>query len=170
MSVMKSYIVYAGTYDNADVARTDFDATRALHKDRTLGGFEIALFEKRPDGKVKVLDTAATSRTFGAKAGAISGAVLGVLFPPALIVEAAGGAVFGALVGNVAKWMSGHEVKEMADLLEAGQAGIVLIADADFKGDPDELLSSANSVMQRCFDMDEVELRRTLEAAEAQNQ
>lgn len=168
MAIGDGYLVFAGTYDDVDTARADFDDARALHKDRTLGGFEAAVFEKTPSGEVKVLDTAATSRATGAKAGAIAGAALGVLFPAALVIEAASGAAFGALTGNLVKWMSGHQVKELASMLESGEAGVVLVGDADFKGDPDALLGRAKSVMQRCFSVEEVDARAAMEAAEAE--
>lgn len=170
MTVLKGYMVHAGTYDKLEDAQADFDEIRKSHQSKELGGFEAAIFEKLPEGKVKVLDTAATSRSFGAKVGAVSGAVLGVLFPAGLILEAASGAALGALTGNATKWMSGHEIKELATMLEEGQAGVVLIGEADFTGNPDALLSRAKSVMQRCFDLDEVALRAAIEEADAMQQ
>jgi uncharacterized membrane protein len=122
--------VFGGIYGDPEAAKTDFERLSQMHKDGTIGPFQAAVFEKQPDGKVKVLNTTSTTRTTGAKWGAGIGAVLGIVFPPSILMGAAGGAAIGALAGNLSKgWFKG-DVKRLADELAPGQAGVIAVAEA----------------------------------------
>jgi uncharacterized membrane protein len=147
-------IVYAGLYSDVDAAWADFDTIKAAHQEKWIGTYESAIFEKGPDGKVKVLDTDATQRGSGAKKGAIAGAIFGVIFPPSLLVSAAAGAVLGAGVGNMVKLMDRGSVKELAAELEPGQAGVILIADATFDAGVERLMKQAKKLAKQQVDAD----------------
>lgn len=122
--------VFAGLYGDSDEARSDYMKLSDMHKSDIIGKYQAALFEKRDDGKVKVLDTTSTTRGTGAKWGAAVGAAIGLVFPPALLVTAAEGAAIGGLAGNLSKgWFKG-DVKALGDKLQPGQAGIVAVAEA----------------------------------------
>ena len=135
--------VLAGLYDDPTEARSDYEMLSEAHKQEIIGKFQAAVFEKRPDGKVKVLDTTSTTRSTGAKWGLAVGAAIGLLFPPALVVTAAEGAGIGAVAGNLSKgWFKG-DVKRLADQLQPGQAGIVAVAEAGAAIQATEVLTKA---------------------------
>jgi uncharacterized membrane protein len=122
--------VLAGLYQDSDQAKSDWSALGELHKQEMIGSYQAALFEKRADGKVKVIDTTSTTRSKGAGWGAAIGAAVGLVFPPALLATAAEGAIIGAAAGDLSKgWFRG-DVKRLGDQLEPGQEGIIAVAEA----------------------------------------
>lgn len=140
--------VFAGLYGDPNDARMDYERLGELHKQEMIGKYQAAVFEKRADGKVKVLDTTSTTRSTGAKWGLAIGAGIGLLFPPALLVSAAEGAAIGAVGGNLAKgWFKG-DVKRLADELQPGEAGIVAIAEAGAAVEATELMTKAKKTQQ----------------------
>jgi uncharacterized membrane protein len=87
-------IVYAASYGNIDDAAADFEGIKLLNREKFVGGYESALFEKREDGKVKIINTDASQRGWGAKAGLVAGAVVGLIFPPSIAGMAASARVW----------------------------------------------------------------------------
>ena len=69
------------------------------------------------------------------------GALVGLIFPPALIGSAAVGAAAGAFGGHLSKGMSRSDMKDLGDLLEAGEAGLVVIGDWRLEERIDELMA-----------------------------
>jgi uncharacterized membrane protein len=152
MAEPKNIICYAGLYANADDAMADFAAIKDAHRADWVGTYEAAVFEKTPEGKVKVLDTDATQRGEGAKTGAITGAILGVLFPPSILVSAGVGAAIGAGFGNLTKGFGKGDVKDAAEALDPGEAGVMLFADAEFEAGADQLMRRATKVVKQQVD------------------
>jgi len=154
MADSSGIIVYAGLYGNVEDARNDFEMIKAAHREKWIGTYESAVFEKDAEGKVKVLDTDATQRGSGAKKGVIAGAIFGVIFPPSILISAAAGAALGAGIGNMVKVMDRGAVKDLAAELEPGQAGLVLIADATFDAGAERLMKTAKKVAKQMVDAD----------------
>jgi len=94
---------FAGAYAFEEDARADFETIKDAHLAGLIGKYDSALFTKKGDGKVKVLNTDSTTRTSGAKWGLATGAVVGLLFPPTLIAGLVWGGGIGTLVGHFAK-------------------------------------------------------------------
>ena len=130
MAEFPDVIVYGGVYPDEATAQADYAALKELHKQDMIGRHQAAIFTKQADGKVKVLDTTSTTRSTGAKWGAAIGAVVGILFPPSILLSAAGGAGLGALLANLGKGWSGGQVKMVADELAPGETGIMVIAES----------------------------------------
>ena len=143
MAESDGIIGYAGVYADVEDAKADFEAIKAAHRESWIGTYDAALFEKTADGKVKVLDTDATQRSDGAKVGAIAGVVLGLIFPPSILMGAAVGAGAGAIVGNLVKGFMSGDIKKVADELEPGEAGVILVADATFEAGAEKLMKRA---------------------------
>ncbi len=62
--------------------------------------------------------------------GAAVGAVVGILFPPSLIGSAIVGAGIGGVGGHLWKGMSRGDVKEFGELIDAGQAALVIVGES----------------------------------------
>jgi uncharacterized membrane protein len=136
---------------------------KAAHKEKWIGTYDAALFHKDVDGKVKVLDTDATQRVEGAKVGAIVGGILGVIFPPSILVSAAVGAGAGAAIGNLTKgWMSG-DIKKVADELEPGEAGVILVADATFDAGAERLMKRAKKMAKQEVDAQAADVKAAID-------
>jgi uncharacterized membrane protein len=131
-----------GAYASVDDARADYEVVKELHAEGVIGGYDAAVITKDDKGKVHV-NKDETSTRKGAWGGAGVGALVGLIFAPAVIGTAAVGAAVGALGGHLAKGMSRADMKDLGDLLEAGEAGLVVIGDSRLQERVDELLSNA---------------------------
>jgi uncharacterized membrane protein len=138
-------ILYVGVYNDRGAAVADFQAISDLRHVGQIGDFEAAVFQKKDDGDVHVIDTTATERSYGAKVGAATGAVIGLLFPPALIGTALAGAGVGALTGNFMRGLKRSDIKEMGEMLDAGELGVVLLGFSKMDKSAQELLATADN-------------------------
>ena len=137
-----STFLLVGAYASVDDAQADYQVVKDLHAEKVVGGFDAAVITKDEDGKVHVnKDETATRR--GAWGGAGVGALVGLIFPPALIGSAVVGAAAGALGGHMAKSLPRSDLKDLGELLEAGEAGLVVLGDWRLEERIDELLSRA---------------------------
>jgi uncharacterized membrane protein len=152
-------IGYGGVYADVEAAKSDFEEIKTAHREGRIGFYDAALFEKTAEGKVKVLDTDATQRGEGAKAGALIGGIFGLIFPPSILISAGLGAAAGAAAGNIVKGFTSGDIKHLADGLEPGEAGIILVASATPEAAPDELMKRATKVATQhvAADSDEVD-------------
>jgi uncharacterized membrane protein len=61
------------------------------------------------------------------------GAAIGAIFPPAVLGAAAVGGVVGGVSGHLAKGMSRSQAKQLADFIDPGQAGLVVVGESKVK-------------------------------------
>jgi len=66
----------------------------------------------------------------GAWGGAAVGALIGLLFPPAIIATTAAGAAIGGVSGHLWRGMSRADVKELGELIDDGQAALVIVGES----------------------------------------
>jgi len=165
MSESDGFIVYAGQYPSLEAARDDFAAIKALHKTDFIGHYESALFTKEGNSKVKIIDTDETARAHGAVGGAIAGAVIGILFPPSLLFMTAGGGALGAIIGHVAEGMPRSDIKEIGELLDEGEAGIIFVGEATVDAGVENLMSKASKIMKKEMKADTRAIKNTLDQA-----
>jgi uncharacterized membrane protein len=97
-----------------------------LHAVGAVGTYDASVVTKDTDGKVHVNKDETTTR-HGAWGGAAAGALVGIVFPPSVIVGAAVGATVGGVTGHLWKGMSRADVKEFGDVIDAGQAALVIV-------------------------------------------
>ena len=165
MAEPDGFIVYAAQYPGLDDAEEDFEAIKALHEMNFVGHYDAALFTKEENGKVKIIDTDETSRAHGAVGGAIAGAVIGVLFPPSVLVMAAGGGALGALIGHVSKGMPRGDIKEVGEMLDEGEAGIVFVGETTVEAGVEKLMKKASKVMRKEIKAESKEMKKAMEEA-----
>src|SRR3954470_1071565 len=136
-----TFIVYVGVYPDVDSAEADYDLVKDLHRQAGLiDAYDAAVIHRRDDGKVKIVRKHETPTRVGGVLGGGVGLATGLvvaLFPFAAIgggllaATAGGGAVLGSLAGHAAGGMSRDDLKELGEHLDAGQAGLVVVAVAD---------------------------------------
>src|SRR5206468_9221241 len=132
---------FIGVYNNVDDALADYDLVKDLHTEAGLiDAYDAAVIDRREDGKVKIVKKHETPTRVGGVLGGGVGLATGLavaLFPFAavgaglLLGTAAGGAVLGAVAGHAAAGMSRHDLKELGEHLDAGQAGLIVVAVSD---------------------------------------
>ena len=94
MAKPDAVFIYIGTYPSEAAARDDYDIVKDLHAAGAVGTYDAAVVTKDNAGKVHVNKDEMATR-HGAWGGAAVGAVVGILFPPSIIVGAAVGAAVG---------------------------------------------------------------------------
>ena len=100
-----------------------------LHAAKLVGTYDVALIVKDADGKVHVHKHEKPTQ-HGAWGGIAVGAVVGILFPPSIIASAAVGGVVGGVGGHLRKGMSRGDTKELGELLEGGEAALIVIGES----------------------------------------
>ena len=154
-----TFIAYVGVYDTADDADTDYELVKDLHtKAGLIDSYDAAVIERRADGKVKITRKHETPTRVGGVLGAGVGLATGlvvVLFPFAAIgggllaATTGGGAVLGAVAGHAAAGMSRHDLKELGEHLDAGQAGLVVVGVSDMGAKIEREMKKARKVEAR---------------------
>lgn len=165
MSDNDGVIMFVASYGDFDDAQADFDAIKLLKQERFIGEYESALFKKDEAGEVKIIDTDATQRGWGAKVGLISGAVMGVLFPPTILAAGAAGAGIGALMGNLMRGLKRKDIMAIGEMLDEGDAGIVLVGFTTIEEGAERLMKRAAKIMKQEIDAQAEELKAQIDDA-----
>ena len=129
MAKPDAVFIYIGTYPSEAVARADYDVVKDLHAAGAIGTYDAGVVTKDDAGKVHVNKDEMATR-HGAWGGAAVGALVGILFPPAIIGTAAVGAAVGGVGGHLWRGMSRADVKELGDIIDDGQAALVIVGES----------------------------------------
>jgi uncharacterized membrane protein len=156
--------LYAATYDNVTDAEADYEAVFDLHALGAIGTFDSAVIHKDDDGKVHVTKTEKPTQ-HGAWTGAGVGAVVGILFPPALIGSAVVGATAGGVIGHLRGGVSRGGLKDLGDELEAGNAAVIVIGESKIEEQLEKAMTRADKLIEQQIDADADELKREIDAA-----
>ena len=156
--------LYAAVYDTIEDAETDYEAVFDLHAAGAIGTFDSAVIRKEEDGKVRVTKTEKPTQ-HGAWTGAGVGALVGLVFPPALIGSAVVGASAGGVIGHLRGGISRGDLKELGEELEAGTAAVIVIGESKLEEQLEKALARANKLIEKQVDADADELEREIEAA-----
>jgi uncharacterized membrane protein len=168
-------MVYVGVYDRVADAEADYDVVKVLHTEAGLiDAYDAAVVERRDDGKTKIVRKHETPTRVGGVLGGGVGLATGLvvaLFPFAavggglLVGATAGGAILGAVAGHAAAGMSRHDLKELGEHLDAGQAGLVVVAIADMGAKVERAMNRAAKLEQRQIKADNEAIARDAAAA-----
>jgi uncharacterized membrane protein len=163
-------MVYVGVYDDVSDAVADYELVKDLHTEANLiDAYDAAVIERRDDGKVKIAKKHETPTRVGGVLGGGVGLATGLvvaLFPFAAIgggllaATTGGGAILGAVAGHAAAGMSRHDLKELGEQLDAGQAGLVVVGVSDMG-------AKIETSMQRAKNVEARNLQADTEALEA---
>jgi uncharacterized membrane protein len=151
-----TFMAYVGVYSSVEDAEADYDVIKALHTEAGLiDAYDAAVIERRADDKVKITKKHETPTRVGGVLGAGVGLATGVvlvLFPFAAIgggllaATTGGGAVLGAVAGHAAAGMSRHDLKELGEELDAGEAGLVVVGVSDMGSKIEKAMTKAQKV------------------------
>ena len=165
--------LYAALYDDIADAEADYDAVAGLnvkaalfdlHAAGAIGTFDSAVIRKDDDGKVRVTKTEKPTQ-HGAWTGAGVGALVGIIFPPAILGSAIVGAGAGGLVGHLRKGISRGDLKDLGDELERGSAAVIVIGESKIEEQLQKAVKRANKLIEKEIDADADELEREIAAA-----
>jgi uncharacterized membrane protein len=170
-----TFMAYVGVYPSVADAEADYELVKDLHTEAGLvDAYDAALIERRADGKVKITKKHETPTRVGGVLGAGVGLATGlvvVLFPFAAIgggllaATTAGGAALGAVAGHAAAGMSRSDLKDLGEQLDAGEAGLVVVAVSDMGAKVKEAMRRAQSVEEKELKADTADIERDANAA-----
>ena len=155
--------VYAAVYGDRADADADYDTLLDLHSADLVGSYDVALMYKDEEGKVHVTKHEKPTQ-HGAWTGAAVGALVGIIFPPAILGAAVVGAAAGGGIGHALGGMSRSDAKELGEQLGDGQAALVVIGKSRVGEQLDKALTRAQKSEEREIDADGKELEKELEA------
>jgi uncharacterized membrane protein len=169
-------LVYVGVYGDVADAEADYQLVKDLHTEADLiDAYDAAVVERREGGKTKIVKKHETPTRVGGVLGGGVGLATGVvvaLFPFAavggglLAGTTAGGAILGAVAGHAAAGMSRHDLKELGEHLDAGQAGLVVVAVADMGAKVEQAMTRAEKLEQKQIEADLAQLERDVASVE----
>ena len=160
----KPVFLYAAVYDAIADAEADYQAVFALHDAGAIGTFDSAVVRKDDEGKVRVTKTEKPTQ-HGAWTGAGVGALVGLVFPPAIIGSAIVGAGAGAVTGHLSKGLSRGDLKDLGQELEAGTAAVIVLGESKIDEQLQKALTRSNKIIEKQVDADADELKRDIDAA-----
>src|SRR4051812_18347356 len=168
-------MVYVGRYGSVADAEADYELVKDLHTDANLiDAYDAAVIERREGGKTKIVKKHETPTRVGGVLGGGVGLATGLvvaLFPFAAIGGGllagmtASGAVLGAVTGHAAAGMSRHDLKELGEHLDAGEAGLVVVAVSDMGAKVEREMERAAKLEQKQLKADTAEIERDAAAA-----
>jgi len=161
----KPVFIYAATYSNPDDAEADYVGLLELHAAKLVGTYDVALVSKDDDGKVHVRKHEKPTQ-HGAWGGIAVGAAIGVLAAPAVVPAALVGGVIGGLGGHFRKGIARGDAKELGELIDAGEATLLVIGESRLEEQLDKALSRAEKAIEKEIEVDRDEFKRELEKAE----
>jgi uncharacterized membrane protein len=129
MAKPDAVFIFIGTYPDEAAARADYDVVKELHAAGAVGTYDASVVTKDAVGKVHVNKDEMATR-HGAWGGAAVGALVGILFPPAIIGTAVVGAAVGGVGGHLWRGMSRSDVKELGDIIDQGQSALVIVGES----------------------------------------
>jgi uncharacterized membrane protein len=173
-----TFIAYVGVYSSSDDAIADYEFIKDLHTEAGLiDAYDAAVIERKDDGKVKIVKKHETPTRVGGVLGGGVGLATGlvvVLFPFAAIgggllaATTAGGAVLGAVAGHAAAGMSRKDLKELGEQLDAGEAGLVVVAVSDMGAKIEKAMKKAQKVETKELKADTAAIEADAKAAGAE--
>ena len=171
-----TFIAFVGVYDNVSDADADYALVKDLHtKENLIDSYDAAVIERRADGKVKITKKHETPTRVGGVLGGGVGLATGLvvaLFPFAaiggglLLATTAGGAVLGAVAGHAAAGMSRHDLKELGEHLDAGQAGLVVVGVSDMGAKIERAMKKAKKLETKELKADTADIEADAKSAE----
>ena len=171
-----TFIAFVGVYSEVADADADYQVVKDLHtKEGLIDAYDAAVIERRADGKVKITKKHETPTRAGGVLGAGVGLATGLvvaLFPFAAIgggllaVTTGGGAVLGAVAGHAAAGMSRHDLKELGEHLDAGQAGLVVVGVSDMGSKIEKSMRKAQKVETKELKADTAKIEADAKSAQ----
>ena len=122
--------VVVAAFSDETSAKAALQELKAMELSGAIELIDAAVVVHDTEGKVHFEETADPSGKKWAKRGAIAGGLVGLIFPPSIVVGAAVGAAGGGVWGKVRdKGFKDEELKAVGDSLQPGSSAIIAVAE-----------------------------------------
>jgi uncharacterized membrane protein len=159
------------SYDSAEAAERHFEAVKTAYAGQdTSHDFDAAVIAKNAKGEVEVVKRYEAPVHHGAGRGLKWGLAVGAvtaLFPAvgifgALAAGGSGGALLGALSGHVQRGVGRNDLKELGEVLDSGEAGLVVVYTDSLADEVATSLQGANRWIAKPTNIEREELAHDL--------
>jgi uncharacterized membrane protein len=143
---VRNLVTTIAVYRDLPTAERDWTALEAAAKANAIDLADAALIEKPT-----TVETVTIHRQshHGWGKGAVAGAVVGVLFPPALIGAAAVGAGSGAVLARMNRSLDRGDIKDLGDVMDTGEVAVVALTHVDALTALEGVLTGATDKISR---------------------
>ena len=171
---LDTYAILANQYDNEADAIADFEAVRKLYTDiGIIDTYDAAVLTRKPDGRVAIVKRVEEPTRQGGALGLVAGLAIGLamaLFPAigigaGLLAGGAIGASVGAVAGHVVGGMRRSDLKELGELLDNGNSGLLVIAATDVEAKVDAAIIRAKKRVKAKIQSDADSLKKQIDLA-----
>ncbi len=162
MAKPDAVFIYIGTYPSEAAARDDYEVVKGLHAAGAVGTYDASVVTKDFAGKVHVNKDEMATR-HGAWGGAAVGAVVGILFPPAIIGSVIVGAAVGGVGGHLWRGMSRADVKELGEIIDDGQAALLIVGESKVQQAVDKAALKAEKHVAKELDVSAKDVDRAVQ-------
>jgi uncharacterized membrane protein len=178
MSDKDTILVLAASYDDLPAAEADYEAVKALYYEvETSHDFDAAVIAREEDGKVRVVKKheqptrhgAAHGLGWGVAVGAACAILPGIGLLGGLAVGGGAGAAIGAVTGHMKGGMDNEELKQLGDVLDQGQAGLIVVYATNMADQIAANIKAVNKHVSKEIDANADELARQLKEAGAES-
>jgi uncharacterized membrane protein len=160
---MAGVFVFIAGYRDVGDALVDYGAVKNLYRRGAIATYDAAIVERDDDGTVHVSKREKPTQK-AAWTGAVVGAVVGVLFPPAILPLMAAGGVTGGLLVHIRAGMSRGDLEELAEALDSGTAALVVVGKTSLADKLAETIVRAQKTIEKQLTIDSKNLDRELAA------
>jgi len=174
MSEPDTLLVLAAAYDDVAAAEADYEAVKALYYEiKTSHEFDAAVLARDEDGKIEVVKKheqptrhgAAHGLGWGLAIGAACAILPGIGLLGGLAVGGGAGAVIGAVTGHVKGGMDNSDLKALGDVLDKGQAGLIVVYATNMADQVAANIKAVNKFVSKEIDANADELAKQLQEA-----
>jgi uncharacterized membrane protein len=149
--------LYIAVYSDPSSAGRDWADLQRLQQDEVITLDGLVLVSRDSDGKIHVEDSTHDVRK-GSTVGAVGGLVVGLIFPPSLLVSGLVGAGIGAGIGGLRSHHEKREIKaDVEEVLPPDSSGIVAVFEERWSEDLDQALKSADVIKKEKVDRESAE-------------
>ena len=124
----QEYQVIAAIYPTEEGAKNTFDQLLQMKKTHIIHIVDAATMRKEADGQVHTYQVDIPHAKSAAIKGGVIGAVVGIIFPPAILAATALGAIAGGIGGKTMNVvLKADGIKQAAKDLEPGTSAIIAV-------------------------------------------
>jgi uncharacterized membrane protein len=143
--------LFVGVYETLEGAERDFEGLKKLYAEGLSGTYDAAVVTRGPDGTPLVDKKRHSGHPVWVGAGI--GAVVGVLFPLALVPLALLGAGTGALVKHAQDGLPKKDAEELAEALASGEAALAVVSDETMAEHVEQVFPEAKQRIMKVLDV-----------------
>ena len=157
---MKNLSTTIAVYPDLPTAHKDWALVESAASSDAIHLGDAALVERALDGTVVTVER---HSHHGWGKGIVAGAVVGLLFPPAIMGAALTGGVGGAVLARLNRSLDRGDIKDLGEVMDSGEIAMVVLTTTDSVSALDGLLVGATNKISKASSTAE-EIQEALDA------